>query len=88
MKRWIAGWFLVLIAFYVGGALADHCEDRPGDDVQVCHILCNDGCAAAPLPVPPTPPPADGLPTPSFEVGRVEHLVSLEPEPEKEPPRA
>lgn len=87
MKRWIATALLVLIAFYLGNALADRCEERPGDEVQVCHILCNDGCATAPLPAAPAAPPPDALPRPTFERGRIAHLVSLEPEPEKEPPR-
>lgn len=88
MKRWIALCFVLLIAFYVGTSAMDHCEERPGDEAQVCHILCNDGCATAPIPEPPVPPPMDPLPRPRFEAEWAEHLVSLVLEPEKAPPRA
>lgn len=88
MRRWVAAVFLVLIAFYLGGGTLDRCEDNPSDGVQVCHILCSDGCATAPIPKPPMPPPPDPLPSPQFEAERVEHVVNLDIEPEKDPPRA
>ncbi len=88
MRRWVAAVFLVLIAFYLGTVALDHCEERPSDGAQVCHILCNDGCATAPIPEPLMPPPPDSLPCPSFESIQVEHLTSLSTEPEKDPPRA
>lgn len=88
MRRWIAAVFLVLIAFYLGVGAVDRCVDAPSDGVPVCHILCNDGCATAPIPEPPVPPPADPLPRPRFEAVRAEHLTSLDTEPEKAPPRA
>lgn len=87
MRRWVAVIFLLLTAFYLGVSTADHCGERPLDEAQVCHILCNDGCATAPLPEPPQAPPPDPLPKPSFEAERVEHLTSLDIEPEKDPPR-
>lgn len=87
MRRCIAAVFLVLIAFYLGGGSMDRCEDSPSDGVQVCHILCSDGCATAPIPKPPMPPPPDPLPRPRFEAERIQHLVNLDIEPEKDPPR-
>lgn len=87
MKRWIAALFLVVIACYLPGEGGDRCEDNPGERVQVCHLLCTDGCATAPIPAPPSPPPPDPLPRPRFEAVRLEQLVSLCLEPEKEPPR-
>ena len=88
MRRWVAALFLVLAAFYLGASIQDRCAEGPSDCGQVCHILCNDGCATAPIPEPPIPPPHDPLPGRSFEAERVEHVVCLEPEPEKDPPRA
>ena len=88
MRRLIAAVFLVIIAFYLGAGGVDRCDDGPSDGVQVCHILCSDGCATAPIPVPPLPPPSDPLPRPRFEVQRAEHLATLDIEPEKDPPRA
>jgi hypothetical protein len=88
VRRWIAALFLVVIAFYFGADGADPCAENSSEGVQVCHILCNDGCAAAPIPTPPLPPPPDPMPRPRFEAERSEQLVSLCIEPEKEPPRA
>lgn len=88
MRRWIAAFFLVLIAFYLGAGSVDRCEDSPSERVQVCHILCGDDCATAPIPQAPVPPPPDPLPGLPFEAERAEHLVSLNIEPEKDPPRA
>ncbi len=88
MRRWVSAFFLLLIAFYVGAAQMDRCDDRPNDCGQVCHVLCNDGCATAPIPEPPMPPPPDPLPRPNFEAEWTEHLVNLDIEPEKYPPRA
>ncbi len=88
MKRWIAGLFLVLLAFYVGASNRDRCVDDPSDCAQVCHILCADGCAAAPMPVAPVAPPPDPEPPRTYECAKAEHLVSLKSEPEKDPPRA
>ncbi len=88
MRRWIAVVFLVLIAFYLSAGSSDRCGDNPSNEVQACHILCSDGCATAPIPEAPAPPPPDPLPGLRFEAERAEHLVSLNIEPEKDPPRA
>mgnify|MGYP001619937401 CR=1 FL=1 len=88
MRRWVAAIFLVLIAFYLGGGSLDRCDDGPLKEVQACHILCSDGCATAPIPQPPAPPPPDPLPRPRFEAEGAKHLVNLDIEPEKDPPRA
>ncbi len=89
MRRWIAALFLALTVFYLGAAGVDRCEDRVSDDCsQVCHILCADGCAVAPLPVTPTPPPPDPLPRAPHEHGQAPTLVTLDIEPEKDPPKA
>lgn len=87
MRRGIAALFLVLIAFYLGAGGMDRCEENPSDGVQVCHLLCEDGCATAPIPTAPAPPPPDALPSPRFVAEQVEQLLSLQPEPEKDPPR-
>jgi hypothetical protein len=87
MKRWVAVIFLLLTAFYLGASAADHCGERPPGEAQVCHVLCNDGCATAPIPIPPQAPRQDPLPQPNFETERVEHLMSLAIEPETDPPR-
>lgn len=87
MKRWVAAFLLVLFAAYLGASSGDRCADGDPECAQVCHVLCQDGCATAPLPEAPVPPPADPLPCPHFAAERAEHLVSLDPEPEKDPPR-
>lgn len=88
LRRWVAGLFLILALFYVGASIQDRCADSCPDSVPVCHLLCSDGCATAPMPVAPVAPPPDPEPIRSFESGPAEHLVSLKAEPEKSPPRA
>lgn len=89
MRRWVAILFLALTVFYLGAAGVDRCEDRvSGDCAPVCHVLCADGCAVAPLPATPTPPPPDPLPRAPHEHGQTPALVSLDIEPEKGPPKA
>ena len=87
-RRWIAALFLVLTAFYLGAATLDHCGDNNTECVQVCQIICSDGCAVAPLPSTPTPPPPDPLPCACYEHERAPALISLSIEPEKDPPKA
>lgn len=87
MTRWIALAFLLLIACYLGTTACDPCEGRPGDEAQVCHILCSDGCATAPLPVAPAPPPPDALPRPGHAAEKPCPLPRLDLEPETAPPR-
>lgn len=89
MRRGVAALFLLLVAFYLGVGLGseDRCLDNPSDGVQVCQLLCEDGCATAPIPTAPAPPPPDALPGLRFEAERIEQLLSLQPEPEKDPPR-
>lgn len=89
MRRWIAALFLALTVFYIGASRIDRCADRAIDDcAPVCHMLCADGCATAPLPVTPTPPPPDPLPHAPYKHGQAPDLVSLDIEPEKDPPKA
>ncbi len=87
MRRWIATAFLLLIAFYVGVAQVDQCSGEPDDCGQICHILCNDGCATAPVPVAAVAPPPDPLPKPVYAETVVHSVLSLDLEPEKSPPR-
>lgn len=86
-RRWVALVFLFMVAIYLGATALHPCNERPGEETQVCHILCNDGCATAPIPAAPAPPPADPLPRPRFEAEAPESLTSLHVEPEKDPPR-
>ncbi|MBL0210962.1 MAG: hypothetical protein IPQ13_08650 [Holophagaceae bacterium] len=88
MRRWIAALFLVLTAFYVGAAGLDRCEDGNTECVQICQLLCSDGCSVAPLPTTPTPPPPDPLPRNRYEHEQAPALISLNIEPEKDPPKA
>lgn len=88
MKRWIAALFLALTVFYLGAASLDRCGEDSSDCVQICNIVCADGCASGPLPVTPKPPPPDPLPRPRHEHERAEHLITLVIEPEKDPPKA
>lgn len=89
MRRWVAALFLALTVFYLGASGIERCENRVVDDcAPVCHITCADGCAVAPLPVTPTPPPPDPLPRAPHEHGQAPTLVSLDIEPEKDPPKA
>lgn len=88
MKRWIATLFLLLVAFYIGAAQLDRCDEAPNDCGQVCHILCNDGCATAPVPVPPGPPQPDSMPKPVYDASIVHPVLAFDLEPEKAPPRA
>jgi hypothetical protein len=89
MRRWVAALFLALTVFYMGSAGVDRCDDRTSSDcVQICHILCTDGCAVAPLPTTPAPPPPDPLPCAPYEHERAPALVTLDIEPEKDPPKA
>ena len=89
MRRWLAILLLCLATAYLGATSMDPCAEGPGDDcAPICHILCVDGCATAPVPEAPVPPPPDPLPQSRFTIERIEDLVSLDIEPEKEPPRA
>jgi hypothetical protein len=88
MRRWIAILLLCLASVYLGATSLDHCAEGLEDDcAPVCHVFCADGCGTVPVPEAPAPPSPDPLPTPRFAAEPVEHLVSLDIEPEKEPPR-
>ena len=89
MRRWLAILLLCLASIYLGATSLDQCAEGVNDDcAPVCHIFCADGCATVPVPDTPVPPASDSLPRPRYEVERVEHLVELTIEPEKDPPRA
>ena len=87
-RRWIAALFLVLTACYLGAVSLDRCDDNRADCVEVCHILCADGCAVAPIPSTPTPPPLDPLPLGRYALEQTPALINLYIEPEKDPPKA
>jgi len=87
MKRWVTIACLLLVAFYIGAIQADRCDDTPKSCGTVCHFLCNDGCATAPMPVPPVAPPPDALPEPVYEETIARPLLNLGLEPEIAPPR-
>ena len=88
MRRWIAILLLCLASVYLGATSLDQCAEGPEDDcAPICHILCADGCGTVPMPEPPRPPAPDPLPDPPFLVERSTGLISLDIEPEKEPPR-
>lgn len=77
----------MLIAFYLGAGAIDRCEEQAEDRAPVCHILCGDGCATAPLPLAPrSPAPAVPHPAP-YPSERADHPASLVLEPEETPPR-
>lgn len=89
MRRWLAILLLGLASVYLGATGVDHCAEGLQDDcAPICHILCADGCGAVPVPDPPVQPSSDPLPTPRFALAPVESLLSLQAEPEKDPPRA
>lgn len=89
MRRWLAILLLCLASVYLGATSLDHCSDGLEDDcAPVCHVFCADGCGTVPVPEPVTPPSPDPLPSPRFQTEQVVHLVSLDIEPEKDPPRA
>ncbi len=89
LRRWVAILLLCLTGMYLGATSLDACVEGPGDDcAPICHLLCADGCATAPVPEPPAPPSPDTLPDRCFVAERAGSLVSLDIEPEKDPPRA
>ena len=90
LRRWMAVLLLGLVGLYLGAAGLDRCVDEGPVEAcpPICHLLCSDGCATAPMPEAPAPPPGDPLPEPRFLADRAVDLVSLRPEPEKDPPRA
>ena len=89
MRRWVAILLLCLSSLYLGATSLDACAEGPRDVCAPnCHILCADGCATAPVHEAPVPPSPDPLPRSTFVADTFENLVSLNIEPEKEPPRA
>jgi hypothetical protein len=80
--------FLLLVAFYLGAGSLDRCDETPMDQGQVCHILCSDGCATAPIPVTPATPMPDPLPKRVYEPTPVCRVLELDRQPEIAPPRA
>ncbi len=89
MRHWVVILLLGLATLYLGATSLDRCAEGRNDDcAPVCHMLCADGCATVPVSQTPAPPVHDAAPQPRFEPERVVALVSLEVEPEKDPPRA
>jgi len=89
MKRWIAVLLLVVVAAFVTAYGADHCDDgSSAHHERPQHLLCVDDCAPALIPTPPTPPPADAMPRLVYKKTVVRPVLTLDLEPEKEPPRA
>jgi hypothetical protein len=89
VKRWVAILLLCLASVYLGATGVDRCAEGPEDDcAPICHILCADGCATVPVPEAPVPPSPDPQPCLCFTAERAGTLVSLDIEPEKDPPRA
>jgi hypothetical protein len=89
MRRWAAVLLLCLIGLYLGAAGVDRCAGTPDDAcAPVCHILCSDGCATAPVPEPPVPPAPDPLPRVSHDPAPAAMPSARTVEPEKTPPRS
>jgi len=89
MRRWLAILLLCLASVYLGATSLDHCSDGLEDDcAPVCHVFCADGWGPGPVSDAGPPPRPGPRPGRRFEAERVVHLVSLDIEPEKDPPRA
>lgn len=89
MRRWVAILLLCLASLYLGATGVDQCAEGLEDDcAPICHILCADGCATVPVPDVIVPPLPDPHPRPRFEIQPGVPLVTLETEPEKDPPRS
>ena len=85
----MAVFLLALASLYLGATSLDRCVEGPNDDcAPLCHILCADGCATLPVPEAPAPPSPEAARRPCFEAEKVVLLVSLDIEPEEDPPRA
>jgi hypothetical protein len=88
LRRWVAALFLVLIGFYLGAGSLDRCDETPMEQGQICHILCNDGCATAPVPTAPAAPLPDPLPKCSYTPSLDASALERHRQPEQAPPRA
>jgi hypothetical protein len=88
MRRWLAVLLLCLVGAYLAATGSDDCGGSRDDTcAPVCHLLCADGCAAAPMPTPPVAPPADPLPRPRFQQSPAVQPLIRAVEPEQTPPR-
>ncbi len=89
MRRWVAILLFCLSSAYLAATAVDNCAEGLKDDcAPICHLFCADGCATVPVPEAPVPPSPNSPPKHNFEAERVVDLVSLDIEPEKDPPRA
>lgn len=89
MKHWIAVFLMVMVAAFVAAYGRDHCGNRPKNHHhQSQHLLCVDDCAPALIPLPPSPPPSDPMPRVVYKDNIARPVLTLDLEPEKEPPRA
>jgi hypothetical protein len=88
MRRWLAILLLCLIGAYLGATGADACSGSAEEAcAPACHLVCSDGCAAAPVPVAPAAPDTDPLPRAAFKVSPPALPLLRTVEPEKTPPR-
>lgn len=87
LRRWVAAVFLLMMAFYVTEGLHSHCHEGEEAHHQVCTLVCSDGCATAPIPKSPVPPPPDALPEAVYAETAVLPILNFDLEPETGPPR-
>ena len=88
MKRWVAILLLCLVGAFLGATGMDECGGSADDTcAPVCHLLCSDGCAAAPMPQSPASPAPDPLPRFNYNVIPALPPLARTVEPEKTPPR-
>jgi len=90
MRRWVAIVLLVVVATFLAVSGADRCHEQETSPhgIQGQHLLCIDDCTPALVPDAVQAPPADALPRLVYEEAMRHPILSLELEPEKEPPRA
>jgi len=88
-RRWVSVFLLLLFSVFLATSGVDNChEDTNPHHQQSQHILCIDDCAPALVPQPPTAPPPDPVPAAVYTESLARPILTLELEPEKEPPRA
>jgi len=86
LRRWVSVFLLLMLGTFLAASSADRCDAGGHSEPQ--HILCLDDCAPALIPAPPVAPPADPMPRLVYAETVIRPILSLEREPEKEPPRS